>query len=75
MVAPVTSQQGVVDTFDNQRYSDKNRMEIRGGLIMQKLTCLRCGHTWYPRIEKPVQCPRCKTLAWNKPRKTKRESD
>ncbi len=29
-------------------------------------TCLRCGATWTPRTEKPVQCPRCKRVDWDK---------
>ena len=36
---------------------------------MDKLTCKRCGASWLPRIEtKPVQCPRCKSLAWDRAR-------
>lgn len=32
--------------------------------------CLRCNHTWTKRTEgKPVQCPVCKSPAWDKPRK------
>ncbi len=30
--------------------------------------CLRCGAAWTPRTEKPVQCPRCKSVLWNKKR-------
>ena len=42
--------------------------------IAQKLgimecTCLRCGATWTPRKPNPVQCPRCKRVDWNKPKK------
>jgi hypothetical protein len=28
--------------------------------------CLRCGHDWVSRVEKPDACPRCKSYAWNK---------
>lgn len=40
--------------------------------LMQQLcgaepcTCLRCGATWTPRTKKPVQCPRCKRVDWDK---------
>jgi len=38
---------------------------------MIELTCLRCGGTWHPRTEgKPVQCPRCKSTLWDRPRKS-----
>lgn len=26
----------------------------------KEITCIRCGYTWTPRKEKPVQCPGCK---------------
>ena len=33
------------------------------------LTCLRCGHSWYPRRPKlPAHCPSCCSPYWNKPR-------
>ena len=32
-------------------------------------TCLRCGYTWHNRTEEPKQCPRCKSMYWNKPRR------
>lgn len=28
--------------------------------------CLKCGHSWEPRIEKPARCPKCGSLGWNK---------
>lgn len=31
-----------------------------------QLHCLRCDHHWVPRIPNPVQCPKCKSLAWMK---------
>jgi PHP family Zn ribbon phosphoesterase len=34
--------------------------------VGQRLECLRCHHTWNARIErKPVQCPKCKSPAWD----------
>lgn len=36
---------------------------------LQRFNCLRCGHTWLPRIEgRPVQCPKCKSPNWDKVR-------
>ena len=36
---------------------------------MDKLTCLRCSHSWLPRIEgRPVSCPSCKSRLWDVPR-------
>ena len=32
---------------------------------LDALTCKRCGATWVPRKEEPIQCPRCKSLAWD----------
>lgn len=26
--------------------------------------CAKCGHEWWKRAKKPVQCPRCKTYKW-----------
>ena len=32
--------------------------------------CLRCGHTWRPRGDRPPQhCPTCKSPYWDRPRK------
>lgn len=33
-------------------------------IIIQTLSCSRCGHQWVPRII-TKQCPRCKTFNWN----------
>jgi hypothetical protein len=27
--------------------------------------CLRCGHTWSPRIPHIKMCAKCKSLYWN----------
>jgi len=29
-----------------------------------KNNCKKCKHTWIARIEKPQQCPRCKSYEW-----------
>ena len=34
--------------------------------------CKRCGHDWFPRqLEKPVQCPKCKSARWKQERAPK----
>ena len=31
--------------------------------------CLRCSHTWRPRVDElPKACPRCKKYDWNTPK-------
>ena len=33
--------------------------------------CLRCGHVWFPyRGRKPLYCAKCKSAAWDRPRKS-----
>jgi rubrerythrin len=35
-----------------------------------ELTCLKCGHLWYPRtLELPAVCPKCKNPRWNREKK------
>lgn len=31
--------------------------------------CLRCGHEWVSRKERPYVCPKCKSPYWNVPKK------
>ncbi len=38
-----------------------------------KLICQRCGYEWVPRVNDVRQCPRCKTIYWDKPKKEKGE--
>jgi len=40
-----------------------------------KATCLRCGHTWIPRKETVIKCPRfeCGSPYWNKERQKPKE--
>ena len=35
---------------------------------LKKLTCLRCGHTWTPRIIVPQRCPYCISRLWDVPK-------
>jgi predicted Zn-ribbon and HTH transcriptional regulator len=38
-------------------------------MAIEKLKCNRCKHEWYPRSESiPLECPKCKSPYWNKPR-------
>lgn len=48
-------------------WNARNTIAQKLGII--ECTCLRCGATWTPRKSNPVQCPRCKRVDWNKPRK------
>jgi hypothetical protein len=35
--------------------------------VGERLNCRRCGHEWYARAAgRPVQCPRCKSPAWDR---------
>ena len=38
---------------------------------MKKEKCLRCGHQFVKRINKPKVCPKCHSPYWNKARKVK----
>ena len=37
----------------------------------EQLHCQRCGHDWFPLVEEPVVCPRCKSYNWREPREEK----
>jgi predicted Zn-ribbon and HTH transcriptional regulator len=30
------------------------------------MKCLKCEYDWQPRVEKPKECPECKTRLWRK---------
>ena len=35
---------------------------------MEKLNCVRCKHSWYPRTpQRPKYCPKCKQSKWTIP--------
>jgi len=36
-------------------------------LKLVKLTCLRCGYEWLPRVPSPAVCPRCKCRDYDEP--------
>lgn len=31
------------------------------------LVCQKCNYQWQPRVNKPVQCPKCKSYNWDTP--------
>ena len=40
------------------------------GIVIRKLTCMRCNHEWIPNSERlPQVCPKCHSPYWNTPRK------
>ena len=39
--------------------------------IMPKEKCLRCGHEWVKRVNKPKVCPKCQSAYWDVPRLSK----
>lgn len=32
------------------------------------MECLKCGHIWEPRVDKPLECPSCRQRKYDKPR-------
>ncbi len=32
---------------------------------MVKTKCKRCGWSWFPRVDDPTSCPKCKRYDWN----------
>jgi predicted Zn-ribbon and HTH transcriptional regulator len=38
-------------------------------LVRTQCTCLRCGHTWIPKVPHPITCAKCRSPYWDKPRK------
>lgn len=38
-------------------------------ITIQKMNCLRCGHSWAPRQTDVRICPKCKSPYWDRPRK------
>jgi len=33
-------------------------------MVIQEIKCKKCGHIWHPRVERPVECPNCKSRKW-----------
>ena len=40
---------------------------------LKTYTCLRCGHTWTPRLPQPKVCPKCKSKVWFKPKRKRKQ--
>ena len=38
-------------------------------ITMYKRICLRCGKEFVSKLKNPKRCGKCKSPAWNKPRK------
>lgn len=30
----------------------------------EKATCRQCGYKWVPRVDDPIECPKCKSRKW-----------
>jgi len=40
---------------------------LRSGMAIEKQSCQKCSHSWYPNRETiPKVCPRCKSYNWKK---------
>ncbi len=35
-------------------------------IVINQVTCQRCGHKWYPRSPEVIICPHCKSPYWDK---------
>jgi len=42
-------------------------------LVILRLECLRCGHTWAPRQADVARCPRCQSARWDQARESDEE--
>lgn len=34
-------------------------------IVIQKIVCKRCSHSWVPRQQEIYVCPKCKSPRWN----------
>ena len=55
------------DEFRVSRLHNKNAIALAFGIKVFK--CLRCGHEWPSKQERPRVCPKCKSPYWDKERK------
>jgi len=37
-----------------------------------RVDCVRCGHHWITRQHRPLMCPKCKSLSWDRPKRAYR---
>ena len=47
---------------------ERKNISLFGIPHVEKLSCMRCGFTWFPKVDNPMCCPKCKSSSWNKPR-------
>ena len=38
-------------------------------LTLYIMKCNQCGHMWLPRVEDVRQCPKCRSLHWDRPKR------
>lgn len=46
-------------------------MKMRQLIIYE---CLRCSHTWIPRITNPKKCPKCGSYEWREKKNGRNKS-
>jgi len=52
---------------------DSIKRELDSIPTIKRLTCLKCGHIWFPRkVKKPNVCPYCHNKDYGNPPKYKR---
>jgi predicted Zn-ribbon and HTH transcriptional regulator len=39
--------------------------------MLKVFQCLKCGHDWASRSERPTICPKCKSAYWDRPKTVK----
>jgi Zn finger protein HypA/HybF involved in hydrogenase expression len=39
---------------------------------LPKIKCQKCGHVWIPKKEDVRQCPKCKSVRFDEPKKEKK---
>jgi predicted Zn-ribbon and HTH transcriptional regulator len=37
-------------------------------MVLPREHCRKCGYQWVPRVENPVQCPRCQSPRFREPK-------
>ncbi len=47
---------------------------LRDGQLASSVTCMRCGHEWFPRKRDVRICPICKSARWDQPRRVRKSS-
>ena len=42
---------------------------------LKQQSCLRCGHTWWPRqLKRSIRCSKCRSAYWDRPRRDTAEN-